>query len=90
MGYDHPQAVADGANVTCDVCRIRAELTVGSRVKAGYWLQAMNSPTRARRLTLADSQHDNDIEYAPEDLDRSVQTSDQIRTIAGFGRHTIQ
>jgi len=89
MGYAHPQAVADGVNVTCDVCRIRAEVTVGSRVKAG-WLQAMNTPTRPRRLTLADSQHDNDIEYAPEDLDRSMQTPDQIRTISGFGRHGVQ
>jgi hypothetical protein len=31
----------------------------------------------------------DDIEYAPEDLGRSVHKSDQIRTIAGFGSHRI-
>jgi type I restriction enzyme R subunit len=47
-------------------------------VEAGYWLQVLDKPTRARR----DWQLDDDFEYAPEELDRSVQTPDQIRTIA--------
>jgi type I restriction enzyme R subunit len=38
----------------------------------------LDKPTRARR----DWQLDDDFEYAPEELDRSVQTPDQIRTIA--------
>ena len=37
-----------------------------------------DKPTRARR----DWQLDDDFEYAPEELDRSVQTPSQIRTIA--------
>jgi type I restriction enzyme R subunit len=79
MEYGHPQAVADGVNVNYDVYRIRTEVTeAGSRVEAGYWLQVLDKPTRARR----DWQLDDDFEYAPEELDRGVQTPDQIRTIA--------
>jgi type I restriction enzyme R subunit len=79
MEYGHPQAVADGVNVNYDVYRIRTEVTeAGSKVESGYWLQVLDKPTRARR----DWQLDDDFEYAPEELDRSVQTPDQIRTIA--------
>jgi type I restriction enzyme R subunit len=79
MEYGHPQAVADGVNVNYDVYRIKTEVTeAGAKVEAGYWLQVLDKPTRARR----DWQLDDDFEYAPEELDRSVQTPDQIRTIA--------
>ena len=79
MEYGHPQAVADGVNVNYDVYRIRTEVSeAGSKVEAGYWLQVLDKPTRVRR----DWQLDDDFEYAPEELDRSVQTPDQIRTIA--------
>lgn len=79
MEYGHPQAVADGVNVNYDDYRIKTEVTeAGSKVEAGYWLQVLDKPTRARR----DWQLDDDFEYAPEELDRSVQTPDQIRTIA--------
>jgi type I restriction enzyme R subunit len=79
MEYGHPQAVADGVNVNYDVYRIKTDVTeAGSKVEAGYWLQVLDKPTRARR----DWQLDDDFEYAPEELDRSVQTPDQIRTIA--------
>lgn len=78
MEYGHAQAVADGVNVNYDVYRIKTEVTeAGSRVEAGYWLQVLDKPTRARR----DWQLDDDFDYAPEELDRSVQTPDQIRTI---------
>ena len=83
MEYGHPQAAADGANVNYDVYRIKTEVTeAGATVKAGYWLQVLDKPTRARRLTLATTRLDDDFEYAPEQLDRSVQSPDQIRTIA--------
>ena len=79
MEYGHAQAVADGVNVNYDVYRIKTEVTeAGSKVEAGYWLQVLDKPTRARR----DWQLDDDFEYAPEELDRSVQTPDQIRAIA--------
>ncbi|MFY7915356.1 MAG: DEAD/DEAH box helicase family protein, partial [Rubrivivax sp.] len=79
MEYGHPQAVADGVNVNYDVYRIKTEVSeAGSKGEAGYWLQVLDKPTRARR----DWQLDDEFEYAPEELDRSVQTPDQIRTIA--------
>ena len=79
MEYGHAQAVADGVNVNYDVYRIKTEVTeAGATVEAGYWLQVLDKPTRARR----DWQLDDDFEYAPEEMDRSVQTPDQIRTIA--------
>jgi type I restriction enzyme R subunit len=79
MEYGHEQAVADGVNVNYDVYRIKTEVTAaGSRVEAGYWLEVRDKATRAKR----DWQLDDDFEYEPTELDRSVQTPDQIRTIA--------
>ncbi|MBK6864783.1 MAG: DEAD/DEAH box helicase family protein [Ideonella sp.] len=79
MEYTHAQAVVDQVNVNYDVYRIKTEVSeAGSTVEAGYWLQVLDKPTRARR----DWQLDDDFEYAPEELDRSVQTPDQIRAIA--------
>jgi type I restriction enzyme R subunit len=79
MEYGHEQAVADGVNVNYDVYRIRTEVTeAGAKVEAGYWLEVRDKETRARR----DWQLDDDFEYEPNELDRSVQTPDQIRTIA--------
>jgi len=49
-------------------------------------VQVLDKPTRARR----DWQLDDDFEYAPEELDRSVQTPDQIRTIARTFRDRCQ
>jgi type I restriction enzyme R subunit len=80
MEYGHEQAVADGVNVNYDVYRIRTEVTEAGQQRGGRLLagRCATSATRARR----DWQLDDDFEYAPEELDRSVQTPDQIRTIA--------
>jgi type I restriction enzyme R subunit len=78
MEYGHDQAVADGVNVNYDVYRIRTEVTeAGSKVEAGYWVQTMDRDTRQR----SDWQLDEDFDYDPAELDRSVQTPDQIRTV---------
>ncbi len=78
MEYGHAQAVADGVNVNYDVYRIRTEVTeAGSKVEAGYWVQTMDRATRQRN----DWQLDEDFDYDPAELDRSVQTPDQIRTV---------
>ena len=78
MEYGHEQAVADGVNVNYDVYRIRTEVTeAGSKVEAGYWVQLMERDTRRR----SDWQLDEDFDYDPAELDRSVQTPDQIRTV---------
>jgi type I restriction enzyme R subunit len=78
MEYGHPQAVADGVNVNYDVWRIRTEVgSFGAKVEAGWWLEVRDKATRARR----DWQLDDDFDYTPDELDRSVQTRDQIRTV---------
>jgi type I restriction enzyme R subunit len=78
MEYGHAEAVADGVNVNYDVYRIRTEVTeAGSKVEAGYWVQVMDRDTRKR----SDWQLDEDFDYDPAELDRTVQTPDQIRTV---------
>jgi type I restriction enzyme R subunit len=78
MEYGHAEAVADGVNVNYDVYRIRTEVTeAGSKVEAGYWVQVMDRDTRLR----SDWQLDEDFDYDPAELDRSVQTPGQIRTV---------
>jgi type I restriction enzyme R subunit len=78
MEYNHAQAVADGVNVNYDVYRIKTEVTeAGARVEKGYWLETMDRATRRR----AAWQLDEDFEYDPTELDRAVQTPDQIRTV---------
>lgn len=78
MEYGHAQAVADGVNVNYDVYRIRTEVgEQGARVDKGYWLETQDKATRRKTAW----QLDDDFEYQPEELDRAVQTPDQIRTV---------
>ncbi len=78
MEYGHAQAVADGVNVNYDVYRIRTEVgEQGAKVDKGYWLETQDKATRRRTAW----QLDDDFEYQPEELDRAVQTPDQIRTV---------
>ncbi|OGW21558.1 MAG: type III restriction endonuclease subunit R, partial [Nitrospirae bacterium GWA2_46_11] len=78
MEYPHEQAVADGVNVNYDVYRIRTEITQkGSKVEAGYYIDKRDRETRALRW----ERLDEELEYAPEQLDRDVVSVDQIRTV---------
>ncbi len=78
MEYGHAQAVADGVNVNYDVYRIQTEVgEQGARVDKGFWLETQDKATR-RKIAW---QLDDDFEYQSEELDRAVQTPDQIRTV---------
>ncbi|MBU7574871.1 MAG: DEAD/DEAH box helicase family protein [Hydrogenophaga sp.] len=78
MEYGHAQAVADGVNVNYDVYRIKTEVTeAGAKVDKGYWLETQDKATRRKTAW----QLDEDFEYDPSELDRAVQTPDQIRTV---------
>ncbi|MBX6722251.1 MAG: restriction endonuclease subunit R, partial [Dactylosporangium sp.] len=78
MEYGHQQAVADHVNVDYDVYRIRTRVTEeGSRVDAGYYVAWRDRDTREERW----GKLDDDLDYPPEALDRSVVAPDQIRTI---------
>lgn len=78
MEYSRERAVADGVNVDGEVYRIRTAITEqGSRVEAGYYVDRRDRLTRERRW----EQLDEDLEYAPAQLDRDVVSESQIRTV---------
>ena len=78
MEYTREQAVADGVNVDFDVYRIKTEITEqGGKVEAGYYVDKRDRETRKVRW----EQLDDDLDYAPSDLDRGVVAEDQIRTV---------
>jgi type I restriction enzyme, R subunit len=78
MEYTHEQAVADKVNVDFDVYRIRTEITEkGSKIDAGIVTGFRDRETREVRWRKVD----DDVAYAPPDLDRKVIAKDQIRTV---------
>ena len=78
MEYTHEQAVADHVNVGFDVYRIKTEITeLGSNVEAGVYVGHRDRATRRTRW----EQADEELTYAPEELDRAVVAKDQIRTV---------
>jgi type I restriction enzyme, R subunit len=78
MEYGHERAVADGVNVDYDVYRIATKITgEGSKIDKGFYIDTRDKLSRARRW----EQLDQDLEYVPVQLDRSVVAPDQIRTV---------
>ena len=78
MEYTHEQAVADRVNVDFDTYRIRTQITgQGSTVDAGYYVDRRDRLTRKVRW----EQMEDDLTYAPNQLDRDVVAEDQIRTV---------
>ncbi|MEI6605541.1 MAG: DEAD/DEAH box helicase family protein [Verrucomicrobiota bacterium] len=80
MEYDHGKAVTDGVNVDFDVWRIRTQITEqGSKlVKDPHiFIPIRDRQTRAKRYEALSE----DIIYAGNELDRSVVSEDQIRTV---------
>jgi type I restriction enzyme, R subunit len=79
MEYGYEQAVADNVNVDFDVYRIRTQITEdGATVDAGLVTRFRDRETRRERL----EKLDEDFDYEGSDLDRSVVSQDQIRTVA--------
>ena len=78
MEYNHEQAVADGVNVDFDTYRIRTQITEqGAAVDAGYYVDRRDRLTRRVRW----EQLEEELTYAPNQLDRDVVAEDQIRTV---------
>jgi len=76
--YTRQRAVADGVNVDGLVYRIRTEITErGSTINAGYYVGKRDKLTRQQRWEMLDE----DLTYAPEQLDRDVVAESQIRTV---------
>jgi len=78
MEYSHARAVADGVNVDFEVYRIRTQITEeGSTVEAGHFVTKRDKLTRRQRI----EQLDESLEYEQHQLDRSVVSPSQIRTV---------
>ena len=78
MEYTHEQAVADRVNVDFDTYRIRTHITdQGSTVDAGHYVDRRDRLTRKVRW----EQLEEDLTYAPNQLDCDVVAEDQIRTV---------
>src|SRR5438132_5864502 len=78
MEYGHEHAVTDNVNVPYDVYKIDTEITAaGSRVEKGFYVDKRDRLTRKVRW----EQLDEDLAYAPNEIDRAVVAPDQIRTV---------
>jgi len=78
MEYNHERAIADGVNVDYDVYRIQTQITSeGSRVEPGFQIDRRNKLTREIKWET----FDDELDYSALDLDRSVVSEDQIRTV---------
>jgi type I restriction enzyme R subunit len=84
--YPYERSVADGVNVPFEIFRIRTQIGEhGGRVEAGYTVPVRDRHTRAQRYRLLD----DDLVYAPQELDRSVVARNQIRTVLETYRDTV-
>ncbi len=78
MEYGYERAVLDKVNVDHIVWRIKTEVsTDGGKVEAGLFVDKRDRQTRAQRW----EQLDEDLEFKPTELDRSVVVPSQIRTV---------
>lgn len=76
--YTYPQSVADKVNVDFEVYRIKTKITEeGGLLDAGTVVPVMDKRTREQRLLELDS----DVPYKASELDRSVVSKNQIRTV---------
>ncbi len=84
--YPYEKSVADGVNVPFEIFRIRTQIGEhGGRVEKGYTVPVRDRHTRAQTYRLLD----DDLTYAPQDLDRSVIARNQIRTVLETYRDTL-
>ena len=76
--YPYERSVLDGVNMGYEIYRIRTEVGEdGGKLPSGYTTPVRDKRTRALRY----QELDEDLEYAPAQLDRSVTVPGQIRTV---------
>ncbi len=75
--YTHEQAVVDGVNVPAEVFTIETDITTNGAKLAPLPVQKRDKLTRQKRW----AQLDEDMTYTAKDLDRSVVSESQIRTV---------
>lgn len=76
--YPYERSVLDGVNMGYEIYRIRTEVGEdGGKIPSGFITRVRDKRTRALRY----QELDEDLEYAPAQLDRSVTVPGQIRTV---------
>ena len=76
--YPYERSVADNVNVGYNIFRVKTEISdKGGKVEAGYTIPKIDRKTRHKIYETLDE----DLEYKPEQLDRSVTALNQIRTV---------
>jgi type I restriction enzyme R subunit len=76
--YTFPQSVADKVNVDFEVYRIKTKISEkGATIDAGTVVPVLDKRTRAQRFEALDE----DVTYKSGELDRSVVSKSQIRTV---------
>ena len=78
MEYGHEEAIADNVNVDFDVYDIRTKTTQsGNIIPKGETILKRDRRTRRKRWQVLE----DEVQYNAEELDRTVVSKDQIRTI---------
>lgn len=76
--YPYERSVADNVNVGYDIFRIKTAISdKGGKVEAGYTIPKIDKRTRHKIYETLDE----DLVYNPNQLDRSVVSLNQIRTV---------
>jgi len=76
--YTYEESITDGVNVPYDVFTIETEITQrGAKIKAEEYIEQRERLTRKKRW----KRLDEDLEYAPNQLDKEVVNPGQIRNI---------
>ncbi|NBC01023.1 MAG: DEAD/DEAH box helicase family protein [Bacteroidetes bacterium] len=84
--YPYERSVADGVNVGYNIYRIRTKISEeGSAIEAGQQVVQREKKTRRQRI----QELDEELEYTAKQLDRSVTSIDQIRTVIKAFRDRI-
>mgnify|MGYP002777082370 CR=1 FL=1 len=84
--YPYERSVIDGVNVPFEVFRIRTRVgEEGGKVDAGIALPVRDKRTRKQRYETLEE----DFDFPPEALDRSVLAPDQIRTVLTAYRDSL-
>ncbi|MBI5227668.1 DEAD/DEAH box helicase family protein [Candidatus Micrarchaeota archaeon] len=87
MEYTHDEAVADQVNVDFSVYNIRTKITKkGSKISKGETILKRDMRTRRKRWETLD----DEIEYEAGQLDRTVVSKDQIRTVIRTFRDKVK
>lgn len=84
--YPYERSVADGVNVGYEVYRIKTRIGErGSLIEAEYQVPVRDKRTREIRYR----ELDEDLEYGADQLDRSVTSPNQIRTVLSAYRDRL-